>query len=182
MKLIAFAGKAGAGKDAAAMRLITRHQYALYKFAQPIKVGLAAMFGLDWEQLEGSEKETEIEWLGKSPRQLMQTLGTEWGRQCVADDVWLRVAEMQWKRLVADRLFDGLAISDCRFENEAAWVRSQGGTVVHLRRDGIDAVAAHASESGLAVLPGDIEVNNNGSLQDLHAHVDFLAGGDAQRV
>ena len=28
---------------------------------------------------------------GRTPRQALQTLGTEWGRDCIGDDVWVRL-------------------------------------------------------------------------------------------
>ena len=180
MRIIGIAGAARTGKSTAAMHLIDSHGFAEYAFAQPIKEMLRAGFGLTDEQLFGAKKEEIIPWLGVSPRRLAQTLGTEWGRQLVADDVWLRLA---WQWLGAlPRYTPGAVFSDVRFENEAAFIRHHGGTVVHLVRDDAPSVEAHASESG--VRPGfrDYQIRNDGSVAELHAKLDdmlrVMAGGD----
>ena len=115
-------------------------------------------------------KEQQIPGIRCSARHLMQTLGTEWGRQCVHPDVWVMIAS---RRIVA--LHAGgysVVIDDCRFPNEANLIRELGGELWHVERPGITTSTDHASEGALA----DPElfthrIVNDGTLQQLRERV-----------
>src|SRR5690606_4187664 len=78
-RIIALSGPAGSGKSTAAAYLVDKG-YTLIKFAGPLKAMCQAIGFTDWH-LEGDGKERPLDWLqGKSPRQFMQLLGTEFGR------------------------------------------------------------------------------------------------------
>lgn len=170
--LIGLAGLKGAGKDTAAEWLCFHGYFERIALADPIKDGLAAMLGIDACAFsEPALKEVVIEWLGCTPRHLMQTLGTEWGQRHVARDLWTRIA--QHKIDTNNRM--GVAavpivVTDIRFEHEADWIRKQGGRIWHIRRD-IQAHDAHASELGIKGTQADVWIDNTGSLQQLHAQL-----------
>ena len=162
--VIGLHGRARAGKDTAANFILAHRGGYIYSFADPIRKMLAPL-GIDmndpyWQ----ARKEQVIPALGVSPRRLMQTLGTEWGRQLINPDLWLILA----KQLLLN-YGPGMVIADVRFENEAAWVREQGGRVIHIERPDNVAVEAHASEAGIVFKgeEGDIKIVNGGSLEDL---------------
>jgi hypothetical protein len=114
-------------------------------------------------------KEQVIPAIGKSPRQLMQTLGTEWGRQLVRDDLWVVLAGAQ-----LHQRGPGMIVTDLRFENEATWIRRNRGTVIHLERNAAPAVNAHASETPLIKAPEDMTVYNDLDLESLQHAVSKL--------
>ncbi len=142
--IVAFTGLAGSGKSTAAAHLVHCHGFQRVRFAGPLKAMLAAL-GLTSEQIDGSEKETPCDLLGgKTPRYAMQTIGTEWGRDLIASDLWIRA----WKAAVA-KVPAGVpvVVDDCRFPNEAEAVRAAGGVIVRIDRPGAGAGAAgHVSE------------------------------------
>jgi hypothetical protein len=170
-RLIGLHGKARSGKDTVGQMLKERHKILLVSFAGPIKDGLRAMLGLQEEHISGSLKEVPLGWLPQSPRQLMQSLGTEWGRDCVSADLWLLRAQQSVKE--AHRLGYHVVITDVRFENEADYIRQAGGEMWHIHRDAAHAVAGHISEAGVAYRKdlGDRLINNNGTLLALRATV-----------
>lgn len=171
--LIALAGRAGAGKDTAAHLLgeavwndFPKDGVVVTGFARRMKRALEVIFDLNFEALDREEKEAKLDWLGKSPRELMQSLGTEWGRNCVRDDLWLLLME----RTLYDhptRSRDVILITDCRFPNEVAWVRRKGGSVWWIERDGLPGVAAHSSENSIGPADCDRTVLNFGTKEDL---------------
>ena len=167
MTLIGLTGPAGAGKDTVAAILAREYDFMRMSFASPIKDALVALFGLDRAQLTGAAKEATVDWIGKSPRQLMQTLGTEWGRQLVRDDLWIRHAErrLQYYHQISSRV----VITDVRFENEAAWLRRRGGHLWHVLRNERAQVNPHASEGGVQfdAEAGDDIIDNNHGLEQL---------------
>lgn len=168
--LLGLAGPAGSGKDTAADYLCQHYGFVRYAFAEPIREMLEALFagcGVDHAYLyEPALKERIIPELGISARALMQTLGTEWGRDQCHPDLWVRQAQ---RRLGLSPgpprapVHDRIVITDCRFVNEAIWLRAQGGRLLRLHRDAPLPVRAHVSEAAAARLEGVIDVPNHGT-------------------
>lgn len=170
MKVIGVAGHARAGKDTIAGWLVKERGARSYSFAFPIKMALTNLLRIEWQTWFGPEKELPIPEIGKSPRELAQTLGTEWGRNLVHPDLWVIIAKMSLDPSAAELRDATYVIPDVRFENEAAFVREHG-TLVHVYRDGADGkvgIIGHESESGVQFAPGDILISNNGTIEDLH--------------
>lgn len=170
--LVGITGKAGSGKSTAAQVLLDAG-WVRIKFADPLKDMLRAI-GLDDRHIEGHLKEVPCDMLmGKTPRHAMQTLGTEWGRECIAPDFWVALA----RRRIALAMAAGLnvVVDDVRFENEAQVIRELGGFVLGLERG--DGAGLHVSEAG--VLP-DIQHINDGTVAELRGFVTyvFLMHGD----
>lgn len=174
MMLIGLAGLARSGKDTAAAALTRRLGLYQHAFADPIKRMLEQVFG---DNFVAGDRERIEPISGVSYRKLMQTLGTEWGRS-IQPDLWTRVAKAKWDDvrnvdgksslplLDGQPAFKGLVISDVRFDNEAEWIRSEGGIIVHIGRPNLVqvGVSGHASEAGLTKLPYDLVVENDSSL------------------
>lgn len=170
--LIGLAGAARSGKTTAAAELAAHFGFIDYAFAQPLKAMLAEGLNLSVAQLEGAEKEAPLPWLGKSPRELLQTLGSEWGRGLVHRELWLRVARQNLDNLAeCHQQALGIVISDVRYEDEAAFVRQRGGVLVHILRPDAPPVRAHATEAGLAIGDDDLVIHNDGDLAEFRQRV-----------
>jgi hypothetical protein len=164
--VIGFAGKARTGKDTAVSMLLEMADGYRYAFADPIKRMTDA---LGIERGDDTNKEEVIPELGVSRRHMWQTLGTEWGRNLVNKDIWLILAK--WE---LDSFGPGMVISDVRFENEADWIRSQGGRIVHIsRKDApkITGSSTHQSEAGIEHKYGDFILYNDGTLDQLRGYL-----------
>lgn len=153
--LIALTGLAGSGKSTAAAQLAARG-FHVHKFAGPLKEMLRSLYreaGVppdDIERrIEGDLKEKPCELLGgQTPRHAMQTLGTEWGRGCISEDLWVRA----WTARAAVELFNGrnVVVDDCRFENEAQAALDQLGIIIEIVRPGQETLTSgHSSENGI---------------------------------
>lgn len=164
--LIGIAGRARSGKDTVANFIVAAIGGYRYSFADPIRAMLAPLgVGMSdpyWQ----ARKEEPIPALGVSPRRMMQTLGTEWGRQLINPDLWLIMAH---QRLLQSG--PGMVISDVRFDNEAAWIRKHGGRIIHVIRPDTKAVEAHASEDGIEMQDTDARLFNSGTLEELQLSV-----------
>lgn len=163
-RLIGITGKAGTGKDTVATHLRDAYGYHVHALAAPLKLGIESMFGLPSTIWDRDQKEKDIPWLGLSPRYLAQTLGTEWGRRLVADDLWLRLLGRHVDELPEDAT--GIVVPDVRFDNEASFIRDRGGVIVRLVRD-VDDVNAHVSEFGVSENLVDVEVINDADIPAL---------------
>ena len=154
--LIGIAGPKRAGKDTLAQGLKVVFNLPQDSFAGPIRRFIADILGMTPDQLE-AQKEDPIEWLdGVTPRQMMQTVGTEWGRQMVHPDLWVRSLMHRVHKT-------GGIISDVRFSNEAEAIRERGGVVLQVERPGTGQGDSHLSETPLPAELVD-EVIRNDSL------------------
>lgn len=186
--LTGFEGRvAGVGKDTAANYLLTYHraQFRSIAFADPIRAAMRAIFGWD-DSYFAHPKKNEIDpAFGISPRKAMQTMGTEWGRNLVNSDLWLILAGQKAFPQVENG-FDVL-ITDCRFENEAKWIRANGGVVWHIDRkaelieSAVGNEVKHTSETGVKFVKGDVKIDNNETLGFMFEALDGLAAGLAER-
>lgn len=160
--VIGFAGHAGSGKNAAAEAL----GGVVIGFADPLYAGLSAMLGVPEQLLrERATKELPAA-VGKSPRDLLRTLGTEWGRELVRDDLWVWRARQRIQE--ASRMgYSTIAICDVRFANEAAFIRQElGGQVWWIDRPNT-CPGGHVSDVSLKAEDCDITVDNSGTLDQL---------------
>lgn len=173
-RIIGITGLAGSGKDTVAAYLKASFNFETVAFAEPIRDGMRAMFGLEDKHFQHPGKEVVLPEFGKSPRQMMQTLGTQYGRDCVNKDLWLILAGKKISTLHSKGF--NVALTDVRFENEAEYVRKAGGVVWHVSRAVAGTPHAHASEAGVAFVDGDGVIDNNGSLLGLYMQVDELWG------
>lgn len=173
MRLIGIAGPARAGKDTLASYLLDNlsDDWSRSSFADPLKDMLRAI-GVDCSD---DKKAVIDDSYGATPRHMMQTLGTEWGRQTIDNDIWVKA----FARLNAGKC---VIVPDVRFENEAELVRKHG-VLIHLTgRGGIE--GNHVSENAIEFKPGDIVIDNSRDLAWLHGQIDGNAvlGGFVQEA
>lgn len=173
--LIGLTGKAGAGKDTSAKVIqeqLGNENVLLVSFAQPIREMLKVVFPfLTDKHFYGKLKEEVIPGVGKSPRQLMRALGTDWGRKCVKDSLWLDIALEKAAKVIKDG--KNVIITDVRFENEAQKIFEYGGSVVKIVRPSHlcapSSTDGHISEEGVKTY--DIVVENIGDISHLRKEV-----------
>lgn len=143
MKHIGLIGLAGSGKDTAAGALYELGYYRV-AFADRVKM-LARSLGWDGKKDERG-------------RALLQDLGMAARRY--NPDTWVEFVQF----LEEDCK---LVYTDVRFQNEADYIRSKGGIIVRIVRPGIIS-ENHESELKQCEIPADIEIANDGSIEDLH--------------
>ena len=175
-RVIGLTGKAGHGKDTVADELVSLG-FTRVSFAAPLKDGVVALFGIDQNILNDRVlKEKVIEEWGKSPRELMQWLGTDILRTTfeAAGINFFVVHAMKKIKALIDLGLD-VVITDCRFDDEAEMVNANGGEVwlIDASERLCDSVvlhgstAIHASERGVSKEHIFLTFDNNCSLEDL---------------
>jgi hypothetical protein len=153
-------GDAGAGKSTVAALLQLRG-WQRVSCAAPLRAMLASLLqsaGLCSDEVfhllhDQDGKQTPITALGgKTARQLLQTLGTEWGRDLVSPTLWTDLMVRRIRAVIRDFGHPpGVVVDDVRFPEEAAAIRSLGGQTLRLLPwDGAPrAPGAHRSEQVL---------------------------------
>jgi hypothetical protein len=175
--LIGLNGPPGCGKDTAADHLVAEHGFTKVAFADPIRV---AALGLDpyigpgvrLSEIVGAYGWEATKRYWPEARRILQALGTEAGRNIHGPHLWVARAF----EFIAD-LPRGMpvVITDVRFGNEAAAIRSSGGLIVRLRRPGYGTdpdVMGHPSETESSTIRSDISIPNTGTKAELHRHLD----------
>jgi hypothetical protein len=172
-RLIGLHGPAGCGKDLAASMVPGARRVG---FADPLYRGLAAMLGIPEERLrDRAEKERRVgAAINASPRRLLQTLGSEWGRSLIDHDLWVKLARARWREALGD--FGCVVVPDVRFANEADAIRADGGVIWLVYRPNVAAVAPHESENGIPLEMVDSLVVNTGTVDELRERVTETLG------
>jgi hypothetical protein len=103
---------------------------------------------------------------------MMQTLGTEWGREMIHPELWIRACQRRIQ--VAIDRGQCVVISDVRFKNEADAIRSVGGTILRVVRVTNESQDSHASEAEIESIHSDFLLSNDSDLYTLRRTVDTM--------
>lgn len=176
--IIGLAGQKHSGKTSAANKL-EKSGFARYSFATPLRSMLSVLLKElghseeDIDRLLTRDKDQVIPGLSKSSRDLMQTLGTEWGRCHVDPDIWIKAARHRLESSEDDLI----VFDDVRFDNEADLIREMGGLIIHVDRGDLVQNDDHASEQGIFERDGDAFVDNDHALDDFLLDVSIVVAG-----
>ena len=170
--LIGLAGKKGVGKDTVASILVKEHGYLAMAFADPVRAALSTIFNTPVEAFTDPATKERLSsfFFDRTPRYLMQTLGTEWGRSMVNQDIWTVLL----KRRISAALEQGqhVVVTDIRFNNEARALLGIGAVVVGVTRPGsFYEPDIHSSEQGVELALHSLFLDNKGSIDDLREAV-----------
>lgn len=164
--LIGLLGRQGVGKDLIASYLIARYGYQKRSIAEPLKEGSRIIFGLSQDQVDGPSKDIIDQRFSKTPREILQHLGTNVIRKVYGHDFFIDQA----LNLVPPRT----VISDLRFQNEVWKVKQRGGLVIKVIRPGIRQ-DEHPSETGIDLINDhDYLLINDQTQDELYKQLDRL--------
>lgn len=155
------------GKSTVASELEQRG-YVIVPFAETLKLMLIPMLeSLGYDRhganyLVHQAKQVVVGDAGVSVRHMLQTLGTEWGRQCIHPEIWVRC----WKGRAQQ--YSAVVADDVRFPNEAAMIKLLGGEIWCINRPDAPREHGHASEGSLdGYEEFDRFITNDGTIDDL---------------
>lgn len=166
--IIGIAGPARSGKNEISKYLVKYHSFHEDSFAMPIRQSAIALLGLSGlDELDDIKQEPHDTLGGKTPREYMQLMGTEFGRNMVFADIWVRGLINRTKK------YERVVISDVRFDNEAEAIKSAGGIIIHVDRPTVRIEqSSHASEAGINPKMIDFRIINDETLDDLYKNIE----------
>ena len=176
--LLGVAGPKGSGKDtfASVFNSYCGELFLVHAFAEPLKQVCKQMYLLSDAQLYGREEKEQVDerW-GLSPRQMFQRFGTDYVRNQLDPDFWLKHFEMWYQSLEPGTR---VIVPDVRFQNEVDLIHRLGGKVVFIYRPftGDGERDLHESEVNASQLQNvDYTINNCGSLVQFYRDIqDFI--------
>ena len=198
MSIIGLVGFIGSGKGTVG-DILEQKGFIKDSFAKPLKDACAVMFGWSRELLEGDtemsrkwREEPDSYWSEKfgrefTPREALQKMGTEAGRDVFHKDIWVI-------SLLNRAKGKDVVVTDVRFQNEIKYIQDNGGIVIrvkrgedpiwfsHLEKIQLDTERTkfmqfeniHKSEWDWVGCEFNYTIANNGTIQDL--------GKDVERV
>lgn len=126
--VIGVSGRLGSGKDFITTNVILpvleerKQRYLQLAFADQIKINVMTKNGIEYNDVYLRKTE--------SSRQLLQTEGTEVGRN-FDKDIWVKYLD-NWTRVFNNRGIDTFVISDVRFMNEFDYIKNSGGIMIKI--------------------------------------------------
>jgi hypothetical protein len=167
--LIGLTGRARSGKDTIADYLRDNYNVARLAFADNLKKAAEVIFGPELSPyLSAEAKENPTGTWGDSPRAILQDLG-QWVREKYGPTAWHRSLLLSHGGLIKRR---DVVITDCRYDDEAQFVKERKGFVWQIVRPDAPAVRPHCSENGISPRLVDYVIENGGTILDLYAKVD----------
>ena len=187
--IIGICGLIGSGKGTVADVLVDQG-FTKVSFADKLKDGVSTIFGWDRAMLEGDTDESRAWreqpddfWCDETqmeitPRLVLQLFGTDCMRDGFYDGVWVSLL----KKTILDNP-GNYVVPDVRFENEIEMIRSIGGEVWEIKRNGdpdwliqyqttgVEPTTVHPSEWRWIKSKKDEVITNNGTLTDLRHQV-----------
>jgi len=165
--LIGLIGKKGSGKSTCADILSRRSGWNIKElsFAKSLK-DMGEICGVSRQHMEDPTlKEKHYESYGKTPRKIMQDLGT-YCRENFGQDIFIRYVEN-----IITKHPGSYVISDCRYPNEAAMIKRNGGILIRIERADLKGSDTHSSETELEKIKYDYLIKNDGDLNDLEHQI-----------
>ena len=194
--IIGLVGFIGSGKGTVG-DILEQKGFIKDSFAKPLKDACSVMFGWPRELLEGDtevsrkwREEPDNYWSEKfgrqfTPREALQLMGTEAGRDVFHKDVWVI-------SLLNRAKGKDVVVTDVRFNNEIQYIQDNGGIVIRVKRGEdpnwyvkLEKIQSetertkfmqfehiHKSEWDWVGCEFNYTIANNGSIQDLGKEVE----------
>lgn len=175
LRVLGFHGRKGSGKNTAALAFKEDEGVMELAFATHLKKAVMAIYGVSWEQVNDPVlKEIVVEKYGLTPRQMCQQFGTEYGRNKLGKDHWIRRLEDDLANLPPH--IHTVIVTDVRFDNESDWIRKKlGGLVIQIIRPSLgENKDPHSSEIPLSEGYIDINIMNEGSIDQLQEYTKLI--------
>jgi hypothetical protein len=162
------------GKSTISKYLVEKYNYSMLTFASPMKDMITIIFkGLGYSDdkieamLYGNLKEVIVKELGVTPRHMLVTLGSEWGRGMIDDSMWIKIAMKSLDNTINH------VCEDIRLLNEAERLRSKGFKIIRVINPRATLVES-ISEGKLDDYNFDKVLINDGTIEDLQKSVDSM--------
>lgn len=170
---VAVIGKKFVGKDTFADHLVDNYGYQKKAFAFYLKKICQVAFQLTEADLHSPTKKESIHpFWGKSPRELMQMVGTNLFRAHFDKDIWIKRMELE---LQHETPRSKIVFSDVRFENEFLFVRN------YCYKQKIPFVAVHLSRPCLESCSMD-HLSENHEWTRHYPEIQFLVNDSQNKI
>lgn len=168
----------------------TESDWELKKYADKLKDIVCMLIGCTRKQLEDNEFKNaplNSDWDDShgisTPRELLQVLGTDCGRDMIHTNIWTNALFADYKpiggKMIANPkpehlVYPSWIITDMRFPNELSYIKAKGGITIRVNTTRFiynGKVSNHVSETALDNSTFDYVIDNSGTFDELVEHV-----------
>ena len=181
--IIAICGAKRSGKDVLSKCLINTYNYEKLSFAEPLKKAVKELFnfndiqvGIDEENAIGNEKDIIDDRWGITPRKALQYFGTEI-MQYKMNELIPNInrgffADILLSKIVENKNY---VISDLRFLHEYEKIKGLNIVIIKVVRPSLVKIRdIHISENEYEQIPCNIEILNEGTIEDFINNFELL--------
>lgn len=179
-----------AGKNTVARYLEEKHDFYSTAFAEPLYAMLVESGSVHPDWLINQHKDQPIDALGgKTPRQLLQSLG-DWYLATFGERALIANVADIWRDLQSPQAMPmpGLVVTDCRTREEVEFIQQSGGVIWWISRPGYGAQNVHRTEAmdqlkAQSHRPGiDLEISNHGTCHHMVEQIEQALAAALQTV
>lgn len=164
------------GKDTVCDYLVKKYRFKKDCFAYSLKEGIGRkVFGFNYEQLCGNLKNTIDPFWERTPREILQKVGTDLFRNCFDEDIWVKTLQKRLEIINYNK--NDICISDLRMLNEAKALKKLGAILIKINRviDFNEKIDMHQSEIDLLYFNDwDYVIYNNTTFDNLYKQIDII--------
>lgn len=173
MRIIAFTGPGGAGKNTAAEGLSSCIWHTNeVAFASPLYEMAAVVHGTTPDKIAMMKRMGE-----SSIRALLEQLGDVVRTTIRPDYLIVRLVDTLRELEESQDTPELAVITDLRTEEEAAWVRAMKGLVIHVSRPEGTSTSQHSTNQPITMEQGDGYLLNAGTIEDLRQEAVHVVSG-----
>lgn len=137
--IFGFAGKMGSGKNYVSEKIFIplfektfpNRKILPVAFADQLKINTIVKYNLQRNDVYNIKP--------LSVRKLLQREGTENGRDKYGSDIWIRYLS-EWMFTLKEKGITDFVITDCRFQNEVNWIKSENGKIIRVELDNLQSI------------------------------------------
>lgn len=146
MIIIGILGNKQVGKDTFADLLCCKYNFVKYSFAKPLKETCKVLYDLSEHQLNDPVAKEIIDnrW-DKTPRQILQFIGTDIVRQYIDENFWIK----KFDNWIVNNHNNKIVVPDIRFKNELDALKERGAFIIKIKRPNLFSNDDHSSEHDL---------------------------------
>lgn len=175
MRIAVYSPSMQMGKSTFAKYLVDNYDYKIISLAGTLKKMLAVLLkDLGYSDIEilefiyGKRKEEVIKEIKVSARYLMQSIGTDWGRNLINKNIWLITSLQKLESSV------NYICEDCRKLNEAEKLKELGFKLIKINNNKVPIDRSHSSEGELDNYKFDYEIDNSGTLEAYYENIEKI--------
>ncbi|MDE2096230.1 MAG: ATP-binding protein [Patescibacteria group bacterium] len=169
--ILGLTGPSGVGKTEIIKHLLNQHSFKSTHAGIPVKKGLAEGFNLDWDQVDGSEKNDSSPKLGGvEPKLVLDHMGEALARSAPLATSLALAKKIDKMHREGSKL---ICVDGVRQQSEADLIKRRGGHIIRVD-DGSGPDPKYPMDKRAWKIPADFNIDTSGTIPQARSQVDKI--------